>query len=235
MPDALLTVDEVARRLDRRPREVFALIAAGVLIARTHGDTTVVTSESVDWTLAHDAHCYGFAWLRREMESELPDRPGPDPLDELEREGFRLRVPDDGIELSASLVRQGQPGTQLVAAADHAGRVQLLIPDPESRPITDHVALLCDLGLPGESIFIVSDRTGEEPADRPDDELDWECARGVADVAGIHLLDWWITWETLVFSAAEFAPSGPGWPVGTLADVDLPKVQPRPRRICPPV
>jgi hypothetical protein len=57
----------------------------------------------------------------------------------------------------------------------------------------------------------VSNRTGEVPADRPDDELVWEEMVGATSTRRVLLLDWWILWGQKAFSAAEFAPSGPGW------------------------
>jgi hypothetical protein len=58
---------------------------------------------------------------------------------------------------------------------------------------------------------LLTDRTGETMADRPDDELAWEELVGQATAAGLELLDWWVIFGTQAFSVAEFAPTPAGW------------------------
>lgn len=61
------------------------------------------------------------------------------------------------------------------------------------------------------AIVLASDRTGEVPADRPDDEFDWVGMHEAASHCGIDLLDWFVVWGTKAFSVAEFAPVPAGW------------------------
>lgn len=61
------------------------------------------------------------------------------------------------------------------------------------------------------SLLVVSNRTGEIPADRPDDELIWEDMVDLAAIVDITVLDWLIAWGTKAFSATEFADYPAHW------------------------
>jgi hypothetical protein len=61
------------------------------------------------------------------------------------------------------------------------------------------------------ALFLVTDRTGEVPADRPDDELVWMELASLASFYGVTLLDWFVVWGTNAFSVAEFAPVPAQW------------------------
>lgn len=240
MPDALLSVEETAQQLHRRPREVFDLIKAGLLAIEVHDQQVFVTAASVREALDDGTHLLGFAQLRRDLDAHgwghgpvLPEpAPDIDTIDVLDQEGYRLRAPADALIMAGCVSRQ-EAGTHLFLALDRAGRVEVFLPVEGDPPIAETVGRLAFFGLPRESMLVISNRTGEEPADRPGDELEWECARGAAEEHGVRLLDWWIVWGTALFSAAEFAPSGPGWPTGSLDDTGLPRVHPN-RRTKPP-
>jgi len=60
-------------------------------------------------------------------------------------------------------------------------------------------------------LFIITDRTGEVYADRPDDELAWMELVDLAATADITLLDWFVVYGTITFSVAEFAPLPAQW------------------------
>ena len=61
------------------------------------------------------------------------------------------------------------------------------------------------------NLFIITDRSGEVSADRPDDELVWMELVDLAATVGITLLDWFVVFGTRSFSVAEFAPLPAQW------------------------
>ena len=66
-----------------------------------------------------------------------------------------------------------------------------------------------DSGAP--SLFVITDRSGEVFADRPDDELVWMELVDLAAAAGFTLLDWFVVFGTMAFSVAEYAPRPAQW------------------------
>jgi hypothetical protein len=107
--------------------------------------------------------------------------------------------------------RKQPAGAHLFIGIDRARQVGLLLPMEPATPMAVTAGMLAELFLPGEALLIVTNRSGEVPADRPDDELVWEEMVGATRSRKVVLLDWWILWGQKAFSAAEFAPSGPGW------------------------
>ena len=72
--------------------------------------------------------------------------------------------------------------------------------------------MVCDADIPDLSAMVLfTDRTGEVPADRPDDELTWMELSAHAEAAGVSLLDWIVVWGRYAFSVAQFAPSPARW------------------------
>jgi len=80
-----------------------------------------------------------------------------------------------------------------------------------SAPLPEVVELCAGCLVRGAALLILSNRTGEVPADRPGDELLWEELSGIATSQGIHLLDWFVFSGQWTFSATEHSPSGDGW------------------------
>ena len=124
---------------------------------------------------------------------------------------FRIRTFDDCLTFVATVARKVPPGVDVVAGIDRRHRLQVILPMEPGSPLPEVVDQLASHFLPREALLVVSNRTGETPADRPDDELVFEEMAGAARAYDIVLLDWWITSGTKAFSIAEFAPSGTGW------------------------
>ena len=84
-------------------------------------------------------------------------------------------------------------------------------------PVTDGAEHLADLVefawlyAEARDIFFAIDRTGEVPADRPDDELMWRELRELATTKELCLLDVFVVWGTRAFSIAEHAPLPAQW------------------------
>jgi hypothetical protein len=128
--------------------------------------------------------------------------------------GKLLRVANtrDAAELTAAIGLRTAPGETVIAAFDRQQRLQVVVPIAlGENSLLEYVDLFCQIALPRESLFIVSNRSGELPADRPSDEADWEALAACCEKAEVYLLDWWIQSETYAFSAAEFASTPPGW------------------------
>jgi hypothetical protein len=135
-----------------------------------------------------------------------------DALDVLRRE-CRFDAPSDVLVLLRSLSRLGQQGAATVVLLDETRRlVDLFVVEEGDSQLRRIVESLCEADIPDVTdILLVSDRTGEVPADRPDDELKWmELVELAADYA-ITLLDWFIVAGRHSFSVAEFAPIPAQW------------------------
>lgn len=126
-------------------------------------------------------------------------------------EEVAVRTRDDAISFVAVLSTRTDPGVDVVLAFDPNGLFVGAIPMEPNCSLPTVVALIAGIALPGEQLMLVSNRTGEYCADRPDDELVWEEMVGVARANDVVLLDWWVTWGTKAFSLAEFAPTPAAW------------------------
>lgn len=209
LPPPVVSVAEAARRLyGIHPRDVLALADEGLLRTVAHGARLGIDEESIDSLLSDYEAAYGAAIVQAWFDDEAEDDPlGPE-LDDAE---VYVRDREEGIALAAASARRHPRGAHLFVGLDRARQVRLFLPMEPSTPLAQTVAMLGELFLPGEALLIVSNRTGEVPADRPDDELVWEEMLGAARSRRVVLLDWWILWGQKLFSAAEFSPSGPGW------------------------
>ncbi len=118
---------------------------------------------------------------------------------------------DDALPLVAALSTRTEPGVDVVLAFDERGALVAGIPMEPNCPLPKVVAIIAGVAFPGERLMLVSNRTGEYCADRPDDELVWEEMVGIARANDIVLLDWFVTWGTKAFSLAEFAPTPAAW------------------------
>lgn len=122
-----------------------------------------------------------------------------------------IRSQADALPIVAFLGRRTPPGTDSLVLADRRGRVVTMFTIEPGTPLTAMVGLVASHLAHGERMLLVSNRTGEQPADRPDDELVWEELQGIARANDVVLLDWFITVDTFAFSLAEFAPSPAQW------------------------
>lgn len=124
---------------------------------------------------------------------------------------LKVRTREDALPFVALLSTRLDPGVDAVLAFDKRGRFVLWIPlDPDSS-LPAVVELIASIAERGERLMLVSNRTGQPCADRPDDELVWEEMCGIARANHIVLLDWFVTWNTTAFSLAEFAPTPAAW------------------------
>ncbi len=124
---------------------------------------------------------------------------------------FRIGTPADARHLLACLVDRLEPGATMVVLLDEARwYLHGFVPGPS---LTIPAAIDAAAGglRPGDAIMLVSNRTGEVPADRPDDELVWEELVGTALAHGVVLVDWWVLCGTQAFSIAEHAPTAPAY------------------------
>jgi hypothetical protein len=126
-------------------------------------------------------------------------------------EEITVHTRDDAIPLVAALSARTDSGVDVVLAFDEGGVLVAGIPMEPNCPLPQVVALIAAVAAPGERLMLVSNRTGQYCADRPDDELVWEEMAGIARANNIVLLDWWVTWGTKAFSLAEFAPTPAAW------------------------
>lgn len=122
-----------------------------------------------------------------------------------------IRDRDGALELVAAATTRVPVGVDVVVLLDPDGGWIEAFPMEPGSSLPEVVELCASRLVPGAALLIVSNRTGEVPADRSGDELAWEELRGIATSHGIHLLDWFVFSGRWTFSAAEFAPSGDGW------------------------
>jgi hypothetical protein len=120
---------------------------------------------------------------------------------------FRLRGPGEAQHVVAMLVDRLESGSTMVLIFDAARWYLDGFVAAPSLLLTEVVDAVAQHLQPGDGVMLVSNRTGEEPADRPDDELVWEELVGTAAARGVGLLDWWVLWGTTAFSIAEHAPT----------------------------
>jgi hypothetical protein len=135
-----------------------------------------------------------------------------DSLEVLRRE-IRFDSPKEAYAVAASVSRLRRPGSATVVSLDDDRRViDLLVVEDGAGHESEMIELMVlseESGL--SSLFLVTDRTGEVPADRPDDELTWMELVELAASDGLVLRDWFIVWGTKAFSVAEFAPLPAQW------------------------
>jgi hypothetical protein len=129
------------------------------------------------------------------------------------RRCLQFRSAADAQGMLAAIRQRSEPGTAVVIFLDSDRRPvdAFFITDggDEVVEVVESVCLLRD--HEATCAFLVTDRTGEVPADRIDDELTWMELVALAAVTGVTLLDWFVVWEAKVFSVAEFAPLPAQW------------------------
>jgi DNA repair protein RadC len=129
------------------------------------------------------------------------------------RRECRFEAPSDALVLLRSLSREGQRGSATLVLLDEDRRlVDLFVVEGGDSQLRHITELVCQADMPDVTdMLIVSDRTGEAPADRPDDELTWMELVDLAESWDITLLDWFVVTGRYSFSVAQFAPIPAQW------------------------
>jgi hypothetical protein len=120
---------------------------------------------------------------------------------------------DDAVRVAAAVSQQKLPGSvTLVLLNRNRGVVDIRVVEDGGDQLVEVLELVFTIDDSGaSSLFIVTDRSGEVSADRPDDELVWMELVDLAATAGITLLDWFVVFGTMTFSVAQFAPLPAQW------------------------
>lgn len=86
-----------------------------------------------------------------------------------------LRTRQDADQFVAAAARRTTPGMATMIFADRSGKaVDLFCIEGGGEQLPELVELTCSQSKPEIcGLVLVTDRTGEVPADRPDDELTW--------------------------------------------------------------
>ena len=115
--------------------------------------------------------------------------------------------------MAAAVSQQEQPGSAtLVFLNRDRGLVDIRVVEDGGDQLVEVLELVFTIDDSGASgLFIITDRSGEVYADRPDDELVWMELVDLAATVGITLLDWFVVYGTKAFSVAEFAPLPAQW------------------------
>jgi hypothetical protein len=135
-----------------------------------------------------------------------------DALDVLRRE-CRFETAPDATVLLRSVSRAAQRGSATVVLLDEDRRlVDLVMVEDGSEELVAVVEAVCEALIPDVTdMLLVTDRSGETPCDRPDDELVWIELVELTDSWDITLLDWFVVSGRYSFSVAEFAPIPAQW------------------------
>lgn len=137
--------------------------------------------------------------------------PGDDPIDVLREELGPIRTPADAMHFTAGLSRLGIPGAALLVVLDEERRLLDIVTVVDGAEHLEQLVEFAWLYAEARSLLLAVDRTGEVPADRPDDELTWLELLDLASAKGLALLDWYVVWGTKAFSVTEHAPAPAGW------------------------
>jgi len=129
------------------------------------------------------------------------------------RRAYRFDSSEEAKHFLAAIARRSEAGMATAVALDRRRRLlDFRAVGDGADHLPDVVAFMAFCGRRGTRFLVlVTDRTGEIPADRPGDELQWEELVGLARSLGLDLLDWWVTVDQQAFSVAEFAPTPAGW------------------------
>ena len=133
---------------------------------------------------------------------------------------LHVRSVQDAMEFGAVLWRRGNaPGTVLaVFLADDDGVVEFQPVDvgDEDVDLAELVYMCCVIARHqtrgrARKVVLFTDRTGEAPPGRPDDELEWMRVCSNAEEAGITAIDWFVVFGSKMYSVAQFAPIPARW------------------------
>jgi hypothetical protein len=156
----------------------------------------------------------------------------PDPALAVLRRHLVVRSALDAVPVARSAGRVIPSGANLVVFLDPSGRYvdHRGVVDGDDR-LEDIVEWSCALADPAATAaFLISNRVGEEPADRPGDEARWCDLVEIAGEEGIDLLDWLVVWGRVLFSVAEHAAVPAGWPSTRDAVTEHPELRFDPAR-----
>jgi hypothetical protein len=136
-------------------------------------------------------------------------------LEDLRRELGPLRTRDDAMTFVALAAPRLRAGGGVLLFLDAERRVvELLAVDEGLEPLLpDLLYALCSPDEPEvANLLLITDRSDQVPADRPDDELTWLELSDLAASGATTLLDWFVVCRDLqAFSVAEHAPVGARW------------------------
>lgn len=143
-----------------------------------------------------------------------------------------IRSAHDALVVVRSVGKTVPPGTNTIVFLDADGRfvTNWSVVDSDDG-LEEVVAVTCQMApVEATAAFLVSNRTGQEPADRPDDESRWQRLGEIAEDSGVDLLDWLVVWGRAAFSLAEHAPVAAGWPSTVDAVTEHPELRLDPER-----
>ena len=129
------------------------------------------------------------------------------------RKKLVVQTVQDFLPLLRSLRKLDIPGCVSVVFLRHDRRFydSLTVTDGGDR-VAQVFAHLLNIDDPKiGAMVLATDRTGEVPADRSDDEFHWTGMHEAASHCGIDLLDWFVVWGSKAFSVAEHATIPAGW------------------------
>jgi NaMN:DMB phosphoribosyltransferase len=127
--------------------------------------------------------------------------------------GHHYSSADDAMRMAAAVGQRKLPGSAtLVLLNRNRGLVDIRVIEDGGDQLVAVLEMVFTIDDSGaSSLFIITDRSGEVYADRPDDELVWMELVDLAATAGFTLLDWFVVYGTMAFSVAEFAPLPAQW------------------------
>jgi hypothetical protein len=127
--------------------------------------------------------------------------------------GHHYTSAHDALRMAAAVSQRKVPGSAtLVLLNRNRELVDIRIVEDGADCLAEVLELVFTIDDSGASnLFIITDRSGEVSADRPDDELVWMELVDLAATVGITLLDWFVVFGTRSFSVAEFAPLPAQW------------------------
>ena len=114
-----------------------------------------------------------------------------DALAEL-REAFVFDSLEHALPLVAMLAERSSPGmASLIFVDDERRLLDMFFIEDGADHLPELLYLLCSPDEPEYSgLLLLTDRTGEDPVDRPDDELVWQELVDLAASGATTLLDW---------------------------------------------
>ena len=129
------------------------------------------------------------------------------------RRRYSFDTADDAAAFAAAVARCSRPGLALAVCLDV--RRQLLDLHGVPRGAEDLAEVLHTVAHTcsdrTHAVLLLTDRSGEVLADRPDDEVRWQELVEVADDLGLQLLDWWLLFGDRTCSVAERSPTPARW------------------------
>lgn len=142
---------------------------------------------------------------------EMIDGPSDDSIAVLRSSLGPTRTTEDAMFFVAGFSRLAIPGSALLVLVDEDRLLLDIVTVVDGAEHPHDLVRFAWLYSDARSIFLAVNRTGQAPADRPDDELTWLELRGQATAADLVLLDWFVVWGTKAFSIAEHAPAPAAW------------------------